>query len=220
MTDAHEAEFDQRFETACSTIDPGDSVVRDRELAVWGRPVRVPLSTSHVAQFTFDDLCGEPHSAADYLEITKTFGTIFLRGVPQLGLDTKDQARRFILFIDAAYEARVSRSCFLACLGPAIGGYSIPSARTDFGWCGLPTPPDQAVCPLGSAHSVRLFGRAQVDRRDHASHARHDGRPRPFGRDGRLVLDLYWRRGGVCVRSRRGASPLRRAADPAVPFPY
>ncbi|GAA5873925.1 hypothetical protein JCM3774_004041 [Rhodotorula dairenensis] len=106
MTDAHEVEFDQLFETACSTVDPGDAVVRDRELAVWGRPVRVPLSTSHVAQFTFDDLCGAPHSAADYLEITKTFGTIFLRGVPQLGLDTKDQARRFILFIDAAYEAR------------------------------------------------------------------------------------------------------------------
>lgn len=107
MTRAHEAEFDKLFEAACASVDPGDTVVQDRELAVWGRPVRIPLSTSHVAQFTFHDLCGAPHSAADYLEITKTFGTIFLRGVPQLGLDTKDQARRFILFIDAAYEARV-----------------------------------------------------------------------------------------------------------------
>ncbi|GAA5952743.1 hypothetical protein JCM8115_002337 [Rhodotorula mucilaginosa] len=106
MTRAHEAEFDKLFEAACASVDPGDTVVQDRELAVWGRPVRIPLSTSHVAQFTFHDLCGAPHSAADYLEITKTFGTIFLRGVPQLGLDTKDQARRFILFIDAAYEAR------------------------------------------------------------------------------------------------------------------
>lgn len=126
MTRAHEAEFDKLFEAACASVDPGDTVVRDRELAVWGRPVRIPLSTSHVAQFTFHDLCGAPHSAADYLEITKTFGTIFLRGVPQLGLDTKDQARRFILFIDAAYEARVR--------SPASSPhFPAPGSRTDLG---------------------------------------------------------------------------------------
>ena len=59
--------------------------------------------------FKFLELCGKPLSAADYLEITKTFDTIFLVDVPQLGLDTKDQARRFILFIDAAYEAKARR---------------------------------------------------------------------------------------------------------------
>ncbi|POY70761.1 hypothetical protein BMF94_6171 [Rhodotorula taiwanensis] len=106
LTPQHESEFNKLFEAACAGIDPSDNVMSGRELAVWGRPVKIPLSTSHVAQFTFQDLCGAPHSAADYLEITKTFGTIFLRDVPQLGLDTKDQARRFILFIDAAYEAR------------------------------------------------------------------------------------------------------------------
>lgn len=29
-------------------------------------------------------------SAADYLEITKNFGTIFLSDVPKMGLDKKD----------------------------------------------------------------------------------------------------------------------------------
>ncbi|GAA5984237.1 hypothetical protein JCM11641_005890 [Rhodosporidiobolus odoratus] len=99
-------EIDKLFSASCSSLTPGEEIVSDRLLSVWGRPVKVPLSTSKVAQFTFQDLCGSPHSAADYLEITKTFGTIFLTDVPQLGLDTKDQARRFILFIDAAYEAR------------------------------------------------------------------------------------------------------------------
>ncbi|GAA6005196.1 hypothetical protein JCM10207_002895 [Rhodosporidiobolus poonsookiae] len=99
-------EFDKLFEGACGALTPGEPIVADRLLSVWGRPVRVPLSTSRVAQFRFKDLCGAPHSAADYLEITKTFGSIFLTDVPQLGLETKDQARRFILFIDAAYEAR------------------------------------------------------------------------------------------------------------------
>ena len=54
------------------------------------------------------------------MEITKTFETIFLTDVPQLGLDTKDMARRFILFIDAAYEAKVRRQIqFAYPLAPA-----------------------------------------------------------------------------------------------------
>lgn len=39
-------------------------------------------------------------SAADYLEITKNFGTIFVMDVPKMGLSQKDMARRFITFID------------------------------------------------------------------------------------------------------------------------
>ena len=73
------------------------------------------------------DLCGKPYSAADYLEITKTFGTVFLLDVPKMGMDRKDlvrsiyfwprpykrvlglmiyKARRFITFIDACYESK------------------------------------------------------------------------------------------------------------------
>ncbi|CEQ39113.1 SPOSA6832_00600, partial [Sporobolomyces salmonicolor] len=99
-------EFSKLFHASCLALSPSEPIVADRHLTVWGRPIRVPLSTSKVALFTFADLCGEPHSAADYLEISKTFGTVFLTEVPRLGLETKDQARRFILFIDAAYEAR------------------------------------------------------------------------------------------------------------------
>jgi protein AFG1 len=60
----------------------------------------VPESTSRIAKFSFQDLCGKPLCAADYLEVTKTFGTIFLLDVPEMGLDKKDLARRFITFID------------------------------------------------------------------------------------------------------------------------
>lgn len=109
INDATRAEFAKLFESSCHVLTPGEAIVSDRVLSVWGRPVHVPTSTSQVAQFTFVELCGQPHSAADYLEITKTFGTIFLSDVPQLGLETKDQARRFILFVDAAYEAKVRR---------------------------------------------------------------------------------------------------------------
>ncbi|GAA5931256.1 hypothetical protein JCM10213_000256 [Rhodosporidiobolus nylandii] len=106
IDEVNRREMDKLFDSSASSLTPGEEVVSDRLLSVWGRPVKVPLSTSKVAKFGFQDLCGSPHSAADYLEITKTFGTIFLTDVPQLGLETKDQARRFILFVDAAYEAR------------------------------------------------------------------------------------------------------------------
>lgn len=94
-----------------------------RQLSVWGRPLDVPLSTSKVAQFSFNDLCVKSLSAADYLEITKTFETVFITDVPQLSLEKKDQARRFILFIDAAYEVCFPFSCSF-CMS-----YAVNSAR-------------------------------------------------------------------------------------------
>ncbi|GAA5910451.1 hypothetical protein JCM5296_007183 [Sporobolomyces johnsonii] len=106
LNSSNRAEFSKLFHASCHALSPSEPIVADRHLTVWGRPIRVPLSTSNVALFTFSDLCGQPHSAADYLEIAKTFGTVFLSEVPRLGLETKDQARRFILFIDAAYEAK------------------------------------------------------------------------------------------------------------------
>lgn len=88
--------------------DPDDPPVGNRKLTTWGRTIVVPESTSTVARFRFDDLCGRPMSAADYLEITKNFGTIFVLDIPKMGLDKKDLARRFITFIDACYDNKVS----------------------------------------------------------------------------------------------------------------
>ncbi|KAK4705072.1 peroxisome-assembly ATPase, partial [Phenoliferia sp. Uapishka_3] len=102
QTAENKSEIDKLFEALTSS----EPVVEHRMLQVWGRDIKIPASTTDVARFTFSELCGNPLSAADYLEITKTFETIFLTDVPLLGLDTKDMARRFILFIDAAYEAK------------------------------------------------------------------------------------------------------------------
>ncbi|KAH8118701.1 AFG1-like ATPase-domain-containing protein [Phellopilus nigrolimitatus] len=91
--------------TAIATRD-GENVSHDRRLKIWGRTLHVPESTSHVAKFTFDELCGHALSAADYLEVTKTFHTVFVTDVPQMNLGQKDKARRFITFVDACYESR------------------------------------------------------------------------------------------------------------------
>lgn len=67
-----------------------DPVVDSRELSVWGRKLHVPQSTSKVARFPFEKLCGEPLSSADYLEITGNFEVIFVEDMPELGIDRKD----------------------------------------------------------------------------------------------------------------------------------
>ena len=82
--------MDKLFKSLISA-DPSDPVITDRELHTWGRTVLVPESTSKVAKFRFDDLCGKPLSAADFIEVTKSFGTVFLLDVPKMGLDLKDK---------------------------------------------------------------------------------------------------------------------------------
>ncbi|KAF9464853.1 AFG1-like ATPase-domain-containing protein [Collybia nuda] len=105
INEENHREISKIFESLTSS-DPSDPPVQNRALNTWGRTLLVPESTSKIAKFRFDDLCGQPLSAADYLEVTKTFGTVFLLDVPKMGLSSKDRARRFITFIDACYESK------------------------------------------------------------------------------------------------------------------
>jgi len=105
LTPENDSEIHKIFQ-ALAQNDPNDPPVKNRELKIWGRSLAVPESTSKVAKFRFHDLCAQPLSAADYLEVTNTFGTVFVLDVPKMGLDSKDMARRFITFIDACYESK------------------------------------------------------------------------------------------------------------------
>ncbi|KAG8757377.1 hypothetical protein FRC11_004591 [Ceratobasidium sp. 423] len=78
----------------------GDHIETDRTLSIWGRQLRIPESAGRVARFSFLGLCGKPLSAADYIEVTREFETIFVTDVPSMDLGQKDMARRFITFID------------------------------------------------------------------------------------------------------------------------
>ena len=75
-------------------------------IAVLGRKVTVPQAVGGVARADFDDLCGIPLGPADYLALSTHFHTLVLDGVPRLGPDNFDRARRFITLIDTLYEHR------------------------------------------------------------------------------------------------------------------
>ncbi|KAH7103071.1 AFG1-like ATPase [Auriculariales sp. MPI-PUGE-AT-0066] len=104
LSDANRRELRKIFEAL--TSNPDDMPIRDRPLRIWGRTLLVPESTSNVARFGFAQLCGQPLSAADYLEVTRAFRTVFVEDVPKMSLGQKDVARRFITFVDACYESK------------------------------------------------------------------------------------------------------------------
>lgn len=79
--------------------------------------VYLPISPSTtstsdaIARFSFDDICNAALGTADYTTVASTFSTLILTDVPILRLSTKDRARRFIMLVDALYEARVKLIC-------------------------------------------------------------------------------------------------------------
>ncbi|MBS0481068.1 MAG: AFG1 family ATPase [Proteobacteria bacterium] len=72
-----------------------------------GRTLHVPKSFKGVAVFSFKRLCGEPRGAADYLAIARTYHTVILVGIPQMGPQQRNEAARFVTLIDALYESKV-----------------------------------------------------------------------------------------------------------------
>ena len=71
---------------------------------VWGRDIYVPRVSGRCACFTFDELIGQPKSAADYLELVRCYDAFVVTDVPGMTVRERDLARRFITFIDAVYE--------------------------------------------------------------------------------------------------------------------
>ena len=84
----------------------GDEPEEPAHLAVAGRDVVIERTAGGLARATFAELCARPLGASDYLAMAERFHTLFLEGVPVLGPDREQEARRLVTLIDALYEAR------------------------------------------------------------------------------------------------------------------
>ena len=78
-----------------------------QELTVKGHPVRVPKAAMGVARFSFDDLCAQPLAAGDYLRIAHEFHTVIVDHIPVMDYAQRNEAKRFIILIDALYDNAV-----------------------------------------------------------------------------------------------------------------
>jgi cell division protein ZapE len=78
---------------------------KNKYINVNNRKVNIKAYAKGVLWADFGQMCSSPRSAVDYIEMSKEFHTIILSEVPIINSD--DEARRFISFIDECYDRRV-----------------------------------------------------------------------------------------------------------------
>ncbi|KAJ3220273.1 hypothetical protein HDU67_003288 [Dinochytrium kinnereticum] len=122
-----------------STVDKVEAVwqhltqgqeVKPRKLDFFGRSLVLPETVGPIVRADFQALCGQPHSAPDFLTMAQEFKVLILTNVPKLSFAQRNEARRFITLIDALYENRVK--LIISAEAPAdqllVGEDAIPNA--------------------------------------------------------------------------------------------
>jgi len=82
-------------------------------LEVLGRKLHLPHASGGLVRSSFASLCNVALGPNDYVAIAEHFHTVFLEDVPKLTANQREAARRFVILIDALYEAR-ARTIVLA----------------------------------------------------------------------------------------------------------
>ena len=80
---------------------------RRLDISVQGRILRIDKHYSGVAWLTFDELCNRPLGATDYIELARLCHTLLLQNIPQMSLEDRNEAKRFVTLIDELYEHKV-----------------------------------------------------------------------------------------------------------------
>ncbi len=110
---------DAFFKLTDRDVDDRDKVASDT-LVVQGRELFVPKAARGVAVFSFKRLCANPLGAADYLAIARRYHTVIMVAIPKMEIDKRNEAKRFVTFIDALYENGVKFLCSAAVEASAL----------------------------------------------------------------------------------------------------
>ncbi|MGH6932447.1 MAG: cell division protein ZapE [Dongiaceae bacterium] len=78
---------------------------------VQGRQLTISAAAKGVARFQFGELCERPLGAADFIAIATHFHTVLLANVPCMRPEHRNEARRFMVLIDALYEHKSNLIC-------------------------------------------------------------------------------------------------------------
>ena len=79
----------------------------NRVLHYKGRQIHLPRYGNGVARSSFWELCGQPLGPGDFLAIANAVRVLIVEDVPSLARSNYNEAKRFVLLVDALYEARV-----------------------------------------------------------------------------------------------------------------
>jgi len=72
-----------------------------------GRYLTSRCVADDVIWFDFAELCDGPRSQNDYIELARIYHAVLISGVPAMGVDSDDRARRFVNLVDEFYDRNV-----------------------------------------------------------------------------------------------------------------
>ncbi|MCJ8325001.1 MAG: cell division protein ZapE [Rhizobiales bacterium] len=92
----------------------GGAKGKPTSLEIQGRELVIPCAHNGIARLEFSGICADNLGAADYLAIAETYHTILMDNIPQLSAENRNEAKRFVTFVDALYEQNVNFICSAA----------------------------------------------------------------------------------------------------------
>ncbi|MFO0336573.1 MAG: cell division protein ZapE [Pseudomonadota bacterium] len=104
--DSTSADADAALEQRLYAI-AGEAGTPGGDVEIEHRRIPVRRRATGAVWFDFAALCEGPRSAADYIEVARTFHTVVISGVPVFGPGRDDPARRFIALVDEFYDRGV-----------------------------------------------------------------------------------------------------------------
>ena len=85
----------------------GDTATGPRRLTIEERDINAVATGAGMAWFEFGELCEGPRSQNDYIELARSYHTIFISNIPIFTAADEDAARRFVMLIDEFYDRGV-----------------------------------------------------------------------------------------------------------------
>src|SRR5258708_38869366 len=85
----------------------GDSATGPKVLSIEDRDLAAIATGPGMAWFEFSELCEGPRSQNDYIELARSYRTIFISNIPRFTETGENAARRFIAAIDEFYDRGV-----------------------------------------------------------------------------------------------------------------
>ncbi len=101
-----EADAERALDEAWSRLTLGRKAA-PMDLMVKGHKLYVPAAAQGAARFSFQDLCVLPLGSADFLRLAHEFHTIIIDRIPVMRFGQRNEAKRFIILIDALYDNAV-----------------------------------------------------------------------------------------------------------------
>ena len=78
----------------------------DRQISINQRSINYKAWANDIIWFDFQTLCNSARSANDYIDIGRSFTTVFINHLPVMSDEQNNVAKRFILLIDSLYDSR------------------------------------------------------------------------------------------------------------------